>query len=165
MRQDCTQIGNETPKNPEDSTTRNSFLTVAATVTATAAMVALKRSSRQTGNPERQQSSKDIYVPRQLSNSSGRKGKAQGPRRLQASGGREVRCAVLHHELGWEGRLDLSVRRVAGHRAETAQTAEFQPHEKEVPEQDQLLRPTGGDRRTGPVARSGIVTGGGRDQG
>src|SRR5579864_1963670 len=111
MHKDCTQNGAEETGNPEDSTTILPLLTV------TAAMVAWKLRGRQPGNPERQQGpgskTRDRYVPRQLSNTSGRKRTTQGPRGLQAPDRREVRRTVLHHELGWEGRTDLSVRRVA----------------------------------------------------
>src|SRR5271167_330046 len=163
MHKDCTQNGAEGPGNPEEATTILPLLTV------TAAMVAWKQMRRQPGNPERQQGSRNNLgnrnVPRQLSNTSGRKRTAQGPCGLQAPDRREVRRTVLHHQLGWEGRTDLSVRRVAGHRAEAFKVAQLQPHEKEVPEQDQLLRPASGDGRTGPVARSGDSAVGGRNQG
>src|SRR5260370_34202245 len=92
------------------------------------------------------------HVSRQPSNSRGRKGTAQGPRGVQASDRREVRHAILHHQLGRKGCSSLSLRGVAADRRKVGAALELQPNQKKVLEPHQLLRPSGGDGRAGKTA-------------
>src|ERR1700761_7209983 len=87
-------------------------------------------------------------VPRKSPNSGRREGATQSPCGIQASDRREVRPAILHHLPGWEGCSSVSLRRVAEDRGKAYEALELQPHEEEVFEPHQLLRPVGGDRRT-----------------
>src|SRR5690349_15679469 len=66
------------------------------------------------------------HVSRQPSNARGRKGTAQGPFRIQASDGREVRNAILHHQPGWEGCSSISLRGMATDRGEAGEAIELQ---------------------------------------
>src|SRR5579859_1553917 len=162
MRKDCTQNGPEAPKNPEDSAADSA--TLSSLFALTAALVTAVRTQHPVKGTGRKSSGR-THVPWKLSNPRGRKGAPQGARRLQASDRREVRHAVLHHESGRQGSTDLSVRRLASHRTETAQASQLQSHEKEVPQPHELLRTTSGDGRAGPVAHPESSAGGGRDQG
>src|SRR5215472_16685726 len=81
------------------------------------------------------------HVSRQPSNSRGRKGTAQGSRRIQASDRREVRNAILHHQSGRKGCTSLSLRGMAEDRRETGATVEFQSDQEKVFEPHELLRP------------------------
>src|SRR6266849_6544975 len=66
------------------------------------------------------------HVSWQPSNSRGRKGTAQGPRGVQAPDRREVRPAILHHQLGRKGCTSLSLRGVAADRGKVGAALEFQ---------------------------------------
>src|SRR5215831_6394721 len=105
------------------------------------------------------------HVSRKPSNSRGRKGTVESPRGIQASDRREVRNAILHHELGRKGCASLSLRRMAADRGEAGAAFEFQPDQEEVFESHELLRPGGRDRRAGKAAGSLVAQGIGGDQG
>src|SRR5689334_17980210 len=104
-------------------------------------------------------------VSRQPSNSRRREGTFKGPRGIQASDRREVRHAILHHFTRWEGCSSVSLRGMAADRREAGAVVEFQPDQEEVSQSHQLLRPTGGDRRTGPSADPGVAARTGTDSG
>src|SRR5215510_13940226 len=83
------------------------------------------------------------HVSRKPSNSRGRKGTAESSRGIQASDRREVRNAILHHQLGRKGCASLSLRGMAEDRGKAGAAVEFQPDQEEVLESHQLLRPGG----------------------
>src|SRR5260221_5294734 len=93
------------------------------------------------------------------SSSRGRKWPTQGPFRVQARAGREVRNTILHHQPGWQGCSTVSLRGVAADRGKAGPVVEFQPHEEEVPGPHELLRAGGGDRRPGAVSDFFAVAG------
>src|SRR5205085_10413889 len=93
------------------------------------------------------------HVSRQSSSAGRRKGAPQGARGIQAPGGRKVWRGVLHHQPGWQGRGDLSGGRVAPNRGEAGQTFQLQSL-KEISEQGELLRTTGGNGRAGTATAS-----------
>src|SRR5215813_10489368 len=94
------------------------------------------------------------HVPRQPSNSRGRKGTAQSPRGIQASDRREVRNAILHHQSGRKGCSSLSLRGVAADRRKTGAALELQSDQEKVFESHELLRPGRGNGRAGKTADS-----------
>src|SRR5215831_950914 len=94
------------------------------------------------------------HVSRQPSNSRRRKGKAQGPRGIQASDRREVRHAILHHQSGRKGCSSLSLRGMAADRRETGAAFELQSDQEKVFEPHELLRPERGNGRAGKAADS-----------
>src|SRR5579872_4880037 len=105
------------------------------------------------------------HVSRQSPNSRRRKRSAQGPGRVQASARREVRAAILYHELRREGCTSLSLRGMGADRAEVGRALHFQSYEEEIPRSHELLGPAGGDRRTGPPPDSAAAARVGGDQG
>src|SRR6266704_4029620 len=104
------------------------------------------------------------HVSRQSPNPRRRKGTAQGPRGIQARDRREVRHAILHHQLGWKGCTSISLRGMGTDRAEAGRALHFQSYEEKVSGPGELLRPDGRDGWSGPVADAAVVTGIGADQ-
>src|SRR6185312_1006231 len=105
------------------------------------------------------------HVSRQSPNSRRRKRTAQGPGRVQARARREVRAAILYHELRWEGCTSLSLRGMGADRAEAGRALHFQSHEEEVSRSRELLGTASRDGRPGTPADAATVAGIGADQG
>src|SRR5438067_957270 len=97
------------------------------------------------------------HVSRQSPNARRRKGPFEGPCRIQARCGREVRRPVLHNQPRWEECLGLSLRGVGADRGKAFTALHLQSDQKEVPEPDELLRSTGGDRRARAAADPAIA--------
>src|SRR5215469_725283 len=95
------------------------------------------------------------HVSRQPSNARGRKGTPKSPFRIQAPDRREVRNAILHHQSRRQGCSSISLRGMGTDRGEAGTALEFQSHQEEVFESQQLLRPASGDGRPGASADSG----------
>src|SRR5438105_12837544 len=62
-----------------------------------------------------------------------RQGTIKSPRGIQARHRREVRPAILYHELGWEGCTSVSLRGMGADRAEVGGALHLQSYEEEVP--------------------------------
>src|SRR5206468_7228699 len=78
-------------------------------------------------------------VSRQSPNSRGRKRTAESPRGIQARDRREVRAAILYHELRREGCTSVSLRGMGADRAEVGGALHFQSNEEEVSRPHELL--------------------------
>src|SRR5580693_9523129 len=98
----------DTPKNSPNEPQSTSILTAFTSLVAVG-VVAHRLSAPVKGR---------THVSRQSPNSRRRKRTAQGPLGIQASHRREVRHAILHHELGWQGCSSVSLRGVGADRAE-----------------------------------------------
>src|SRR5580700_8138714 len=105
------------------------------------------------------------HVSRQSPNSRRRKGTAQGPLGIQARHRREVRHAILHHQLGRQGGSSISLRGMGTDRAEAGRAFDLQSYEEKVSEQGELLGAGGRDGRTGAAADAATVARCGADQG
>src|SRR5437879_4855237 len=104
-------------------------------------------------------------VSRQSSNSRRRKGTVKGPCGVQAHGRREIWSAILHHQPRREDCRDISLRGMAADRGEVGEAFQLQSRQEEFFDQDELLRASGRDRRSGPLADPSDPTGSSRDQG
>src|SRR5579862_8351563 len=102
------------------------------TVFASAIAVAARRRPDSRGRLSPHNHELKDHVSRQSPNSRRRKRTAQGPGRVQARARREVRAAILHHELRREGCSSLSLRGMGADRAEAGRALHFQSHEEEV---------------------------------
>src|SRR5882724_2897205 len=89
-------------------------------------------------------------VSRQSSNTRRRKGPVKGPCGVQAHSRREIWSAILHHKPRREDCRDISLRGMAADRGEVGEALQLQSCQEEFFDQDELLRATGGDRRSGP---------------
>src|SRR5215472_9685131 len=114
---------------------------------------------------ERRSLQKLTHVSRQSPNSRGRKRTAQDSSRVQASARREIRSAILHHELRREGCTSVSLRRMGADRAETGKALHFQSYEEEVSRSHELLGSAGGNGRARPAVDAAIAARVGADQG
>src|SRR6266496_1127074 len=103
-------------------------------------------------------------VSRQSPNSRGRKRTAQGPRGIQARARREVRSAILHHELRREGCSSVSLRGMGADRAEAGRALHFQSDEEKVSRPNELLGPASGDGRPGAALDAATAARVGADQ-
>src|SRR5271157_296480 len=66
------------------------------------------------------------YVSRHALNPSRRKRAPQGAGGVQAPVRRELQCAILHHQLGWQECQSISPSRVGGDRAQIGRGIQFQ---------------------------------------
>src|SRR5690348_16201212 len=135
-------------------------------VTVFASVVGIVTASRRSDRRGRPSLHKNLsHVSRQSPNSRGRKRTAQGPRGIQARDRREVRSAILHHELRREGCSSLSLRGMGADRAEVGGAVHLQSYEEEVSRSHELLGSAGGNGRPGPALDATVVARVGADQG
>src|SRR3974377_632710 len=92
------------------------------------------------------------YVSRHALNPARRQRAPQGAGGVQAPARRELRSAILHHELGWQECQSISPPGVGGDRTQVEHSVELQQVETAVAEAHQLLRTVGGDGWTRPSA-------------
>src|SRR5512146_1654820 len=119
---------NDAPKAPKTETVAIAFTSLAAVIAATS------------------------YVSRQPSNTRRRKGAVEGPGGIQACDRRALRRPILHHQHGWEGCLDISLRGMGADGRKAGQALELQSYEAEVFGSGELLRPGSGDGQPRPAA-------------
>src|SRR5579864_7576960 len=105
------------------------------------------------------------HVSRQSPNSRGRKRAAQSPRGIQARDRREIRSAILYHQLRREGCTTVSLRGMGADRAEAGRALHFQSYEEEVSRPHELLGSAGGNGRSGPALNASATARVGADQG
>src|SRR5439155_13813141 len=132
----------DTPKNSPNETEMTGILNV-LTSHAVVAVTAKRLSTPVRGR---------THVSRQSPNPRRRKGTAQGPRGIQARDRREVRHAILHHQLGWKGCTSISLRGMGTDRAEVGRALHLQSYEEKVSGSGELLRTDGRDGRSGTAA-------------
>src|SRR5439155_22232555 len=105
------------------------------------------------------------HVSRQSPNPRGRKRTPQGPRGVQARDRREVRHAILHHELRREGCSSVSLRGVGTDRAEVGGPLHLQSYEEEVFGPGELLGTADRNGRPRPAIDAAVAARVGTDQG
>src|SRR5579864_3541181 len=104
-----------------------------------ASLAGIVAAQRHSGGPKGPSLQKLSHVSRQSPNSRGRKRTAQDSSRVQASARREIRSAILHHELRREGCSSVSLRGMGADRAEAGRALHFQSHEEEISRSHELL--------------------------
>src|SRR5581483_399779 len=145
----------DSPKNTPNEPELTDFVTALTSLVPVVA--AVRRSRPVTGRTR--------HVSRQSPNSRRRKRTPQGPRGIQAGDRREVRRAILHHQSGWQGCPDISLRGVGTDRAEAGGALHLQSYEEKVSEPGELLGTGGRDGRPGSSAHAATAARFGADQG